>query len=136
MLMFSQEVLVLDVDAFTDATADNMARVLTGAADHPRRAREMRSGVVISFEQLGVGNPAADSRARTFLSRVAARCPGLGYFLNGDPPTYHLCDMSKALAFAAVAGRQVMTMTSCTRMPACWSALELSHSPSVITRTH
>ncbi|WP_137179753.1 hypothetical protein [Roseomonas sp. AR75] len=108
--MFSQQSLVLEADGFSDATADRLAALLSGLAEHPRKARELRSGVVISFEKHGVGNPALDVRARTFLARVRAGFAGLGYFLHGDPPSYHLRDVTGALILAAApAGQQVTT---------------------------
>ncbi|MDM0001740.1 hypothetical protein QTI24_24245 [Variovorax sp. J22P240] len=106
--MFSQQSTVLEVADFLDPTADNLGRLLSGLSEKPSKARELRSGVVISFEKHGVGNPAADPRARQFLQRAVQRFPGLGYFLHGDPPTYHLRDISLALAFAATPGRQPM----------------------------
>lgn len=107
--MFSQQTLILDVESFDDATADNLPRLLTGLAAHPRKARELRSSVVISFEKLGVGNFAADTRAGAFLRRVAERFPGLGYFLHGDPPTYFLRGVSTAIASASLPrGRRLM----------------------------
>jgi enoyl-CoA hydratase/carnithine racemase len=106
--MFSQQSLVLDVADFNDPTADRLAALLSGRAEQPSKARELRSGVVVSFEKLGVNNPAADPRARRFLQRAAQRFAGIGYFLHGDPPTYHLRDISSALAFAEAEGRQPM----------------------------
>ncbi|MEO3475985.1 hypothetical protein AAFN86_29340 [Roseomonas sp. CAU 1739] len=98
--MFSQQSLVLDVQSFDDSTADRMATLLSGLSERPSKARELRSGVLISFEKLGVNNPAADPRTRHFLRRLLQGFAGVGYFLHGDPPTYHLRDISLALAFA------------------------------------
>jgi hypothetical protein len=106
--MFSQQSLVLDVQGFDDATADRMALLLSGLSERPSKARELRSGVLISFERLGVNNPAADPRARHFLRRVFQGFAGVGYFLHGDPPTYHLRDISLALAFASTGKGQPM----------------------------
>jgi hypothetical protein len=98
--MFSKQSMVLEAVDFSDPTANRLGQLLSGLAAKPSKARGLRSSVVISFEKLGVNNPASDPRARAFLNRVQQGCPGLGYFLHGDPPSYHLRDVTSALTIA------------------------------------
>ncbi len=103
--MFSTQSLILDAEEFSDAIADHLAKLLSGLTQHPRKARDLRSSVFVSFEKLGVDNPARDQRARAFLLRLRDQFPALGYFLHGDPPTYHLRDVSTAIAMALTGGQ-------------------------------
>jgi hypothetical protein len=108
--MFSQQSTILEADGFSDATASRLAQLFMGLAAKPSKARELRSGVVISFEKLGVNNPASDPRARAFLHLIQQGCPGFGYFLHGDPPSYFLRNVTSALTIAhAPPGHQATT---------------------------
>lgn len=103
--MFSQQSLVLDVAGFDEGIAAHLAVLLSGLSERPSKARELRSGVLLSFDKLGARSP-TDPRARGFVQRLVQDFAGVGYFLHGDPPTYHLRDISLALAFAGAGAGQ------------------------------
>ncbi len=97
--MFSREMVVLEIDA--QQLADGPQRLISllkKLSAAPAQARDKRSSFMISFEKAGIPSLVKDGQAVLFLKNAADAAPYLGYFINGDPPLYHLRSISLALS--------------------------------------
>jgi hypothetical protein len=91
--------VVLEIDAQQLAEGpQRLMALLKKLSAAPTQARDKRSSFMISFEKAGIPSLVKDGQAALFLKKAADAVPYLGYFINGDPPMYHLRNISLALS--------------------------------------